>query len=410
MGKIRALGDLACLRSSLRSSFQLPHPSQMSQQEATESESFPAEVLLRVFRNLDSKDMVLVSRTNHQWLEIINEHRTLWRRLVLDLDKTGGQCSILELFDRKSDHSLREVSIQSIGEDQESVISDILLRSRQTLSSLRLDVGDPYGRLSESTRALSDLSFRLSNLVEFKLFEVEPTRGSFGRPNVRVRIQNEDQVAPKLRVLWIWKCDELFTNHLGLLRNLTSLVLYQHLENLEMWRVLEGPAHSLKHLDIQIHEFDEDQELPTLNFLNLEVLELMSYGYYPNWLSIPSTSTFISKQYHVPRCLPSINELWVDSLMKWEENLAGKCPILNTLRLSFDKKVIAQIKRILPLLKKRIQNVEEGLEVDGVAMVRIERLIVPLRFLKAELISELRELVDQVVDLQTVPRLIDVSV
>lgn len=391
------------LIASLRSTFFLrltSHQSNKKSQVMAITEQLAGDILLNVFKRLDSKEMVSICRVSRQWLQIIHSHSHLWRSLVLPKGPEDVQLSALKLFDGKSKSTLREVSIESEETEEAEQIVEALQRSEQSLKFLNLDVGKVT---KEMEVALSDVPIRFHNLVEFQLFGTS----NYTLPCVKMVRGEELQAAalPPLRVLWIWRSEEMFSNNLQLFTNLSSFAVQQPKEALEWWNLLARPAQTLKHLSICIH--DEQQDLAPLNFPNLQVLELLLYESYPSWMLIPSTSTYINKQYRIAPNLPSITELWASSTLKWE-NVSERCPVLTTLRMELDTKVAAQVNRLLPFIKKRRENV--GLEVDGVGMVPMERLIVPFKGLKSTLLSQLREFVGEVIDLKSTPRLIEVNI
>lgn len=41
------------------------------------------DLLLTIFKKLNSKEMVSVMRVERKWLQVIDEHKALWRELVL---------------------------------------------------------------------------------------------------------------------------------------------------------------------------------------------------------------------------------------------------------------------------------------------------------------------------------------
>lgn len=70
----------------------------------------PQEVLLSIFEQLDSIDMVKTRRVLPQWFHIINQNESLWRSFIITLEpdqrwKDGG----LEKFDQMSNGHLGRI-------------------------------------------------------------------------------------------------------------------------------------------------------------------------------------------------------------------------------------------------------------------------------------------------------------
>jgi len=65
---------------------------------------------------------------------------------------------------------------------------------------------------------------------------------------------------------------------------------------------------------------------------------------------------------------------------------------------------------LLALLRARKQNVESGLEVEGVRMEPLKKLIVPFENISSEALEECRGLVGEVVDWYSEPAIWEVEV
>ena len=62
----------------------------------------------------------------------------------------------------------------------------------------------------------------------------------------------------------------------------------------------------------------------------------------------------------------------------------------------------------MTLLQQRKKNVESRMEVEGVRMIPLKTLVVP--FDECPILSELRELVGEVLDLRSVPNYIEIGI
>lgn len=90
---------------------------QMAKMQVARQVDLPPEILLPIFKTLDSREMVCMMRVSKSWLEVIEENQSLWRRLILpkkekeDEEENEWEPSVLELWDQKTSSSLQEVSI-----------------------------------------------------------------------------------------------------------------------------------------------------------------------------------------------------------------------------------------------------------------------------------------------------------
>jgi len=223
----------------------------------------PSEVLLEVFKRLSCQDMVKTRRVWKEWSDLINQNRTLWRRLVLQSRKEDSELAIaLKLFDSKSKSSLREISLSIEGremEDEEeeeeptpaSGLPAFLLRSRETLRILNLS----FGYEDDITRSMAALLHSLPQLIEFRLVnrDWESTTNLFIEVQDSQECQEDfhEREGKYLKVLGIWKSTNILELAGQLLSNLTSLIIGWMLTSREWRDILEPSSHSLKHLDIE---------------------------------------------------------------------------------------------------------------------------------------------------------------
>ena len=101
-----------------------------------------SDLLLAVFKNLDSQQMVKVVRVKKEWLEIIEENSSMWRKLILPKRDLGWGLQALRVFDEKSGSKLTEISIDLSLKRSEKVdeLVEIVERSRETLKSLEFGI------------------------------------------------------------------------------------------------------------------------------------------------------------------------------------------------------------------------------------------------------------------------------
>lgn len=64
--------------------------------------------------------------------------------------------------------------------------------------------------------------------------------------------------------------------------------------------------------------------------------------------------------------------------------------------------------KLIPFLRRRRQDVVEGLEVDGIQMVPLKTLIFDFDLFD-DVLPELRELVEEGIDLESVPEFVEIK-
>lgn len=335
--------------------------------------------------------------------------------------------STVELFDRKSQSSLEEVSMD--GSELDRYDSDrlvvILSRSEKTLrilnlSSLYLDAA------------------RMPRLVDCRLLYP----GSI----------NKIRLTPPLidgsnhyKVLWIsTNCKPLFESHLHLLDNLVSLKVEVWKQGSEWRSILDKPSRTLKHLTINVQTDYSETEISHLVFPALQVLEIESQDYrFPSWFRISHSPFTLINNSKLLSNLPSISTLWVDDLT-CIDHITDHCPELMILRANVKgpsrEKREARKPSSLPIrakfrprnqfgqkyaprqppqdpgvslnqaLEERKGSVKNGMEVDGIKMKQIKALIVPFEALDDEELEGLSGLVEEVIDLKTSSRFVEVEI
>lgn len=71
------------------------------------------EILLSIFSDLDSTQLVISRRACQKWLEIINFNKSLWQKLSWAQRQHESLVNVVEMFDERSASTLREASIHS---------------------------------------------------------------------------------------------------------------------------------------------------------------------------------------------------------------------------------------------------------------------------------------------------------
>lgn len=142
----------------------------------------PSEVLLTIFKQFNSLEMVKILGVCKDWLEIIDDNRTLWKRLELpkrDLDGGWPALPALELFSNKTRGIFQEVSMEvDLKYEEMDPFIKTLERSKKTLRKLSIlhpcllspRPAAAYSFPDQISVALtirfSELAWKLPNLVE----------------------------------------------------------------------------------------------------------------------------------------------------------------------------------------------------------------------------------------------------
>lgn len=366
----------------------------------------PSDVLLDVFKTLNSQDMVKMERVSRKWYDVIEENKSLWRRLILPSGKHGWDLPIFERFDEKSESGLVEISLEVGFEEEEEVIPfvELLEKSKKTLQVISI-TQVLYSDKIDSI--LSELSWKLPNLVDFRLLDTKHPLGCIlltGQQKQVDKPQTNDG-SSRLKVLWLVELGTLFESHPQIFRNLKSLHLVSQVDTEDLRRILESSSKTIKHLSIGTRNLPPLQ-LPPLELSRLELLQLRSScgTEYPSWMKIPRSSTI---QIHNFNSSP-----WVSSLSTSEPGLilvmVERCPTLSVLRVipnvcawSTGSKWVCD--ELIPVLRKRNEDAEAGLERNGIRVVKLKTLIIGFKEVGPEAVDQLKGLVKDVVDLNDVP-------
>lgn len=350
----------------------------------------PSEILLPIFKKLNSVEMLTAMRVRKDWMTLIDDHSSLWRHLILP-DKWGGwDPEIVELFDRKSQSTLKEVvmklNVSSLRRwnpaslDNHPLIT-LLERSKTTLQTVILNSSDRHFNM-----CLSGLPWKIPNLVDCRIYQ--DTLGL--RPVCLVKTSITTTTS-SLKILWIGSPRLLLKPKRAFLDHLVSLKVRESLWSKKWRKILEVPSETLKHLSISIG--DDDQEEATLKFPKLELTEIQPLHRFPSWMEIPRPSTIILREGPL-RVLPAISSIWfIGGLFKGSETAL---PYLEELRINFggewsfgDESLFRSLS--LTLLERK-RNVNDGMEIDGVRFLHLKRLYVRFESESSEFINQLKDL------------------
>jgi len=127
---------------------------------------------------------------------------------------------------------------------------------------------------------------------------------------------------------------------------------------------------------------------------------------------VPPTLKLFTQDVHSNT--PSIQELWVNLLTQivWDwEDLSSRCPKLQVFRLERRRELgDSESEHLLSPLRARKENSDRRFEVDSIQMEPLKKLVIPFDKFSAADLEECRELVGEVVDLESEPEFWDVEI
>lgn len=355
--------------------------------------------------------MVSARRIGRQYLDVIDGSKRNWRSLVLTEVMDDYDPSVLDQFDSKSQSTMVEVNLETIElktKDKDHLIES-LLRSKHTLQTLNID--DQYGEYHNDENFLPIEQF--PNLVDCRVLNTERCI----TPEVQLKdgARSGKKRTEGLQVLWAFRLPST-DQGLDFCRNLSSLFIVCGTTSTKWSKLLERCSRTLKHLGIHIFDPTAFGKVSPLDLTCLEVMELRYTSPRADFLSsfrIASTCKVISRA-KIPSRLPSISELWTGSCVSDWELLERFCPSLEILRIdSVGKKGDLgnmDASRLLLSLRRRRENSEAGLEVNGIKMRPIRKLVVPFQKLPSWEAEGLKTEVQELVDSETLPFELEVEI
>lgn len=313
-------------------------------------------------------------------------------------------------------------------EEEATSLVETLQRSKETLRFLHLTYRTKYNDKTPDAQ-LASVLVTLPKLVDCRLVSPSSYWWNFIRLHLCRRQEQEEvrvleEASNNLKILWIWssQVQSVFQSPDQAFNNLSSLVIDGDVEYPKLRVILEKPSLTLKHLQISIKTSflrSNTTGLQGLHLPHLQVLEIkesLSTSVYPRFLRIPPTSTILMRDEMV-YSLPSISRLWISHL-KELHLIEARCPVLVELRVvgpfpeasSMFGLTRKEGSNLCSMLRQRKEIVEAGMEVDGVKMIHLKTLVINTTGIKSETLDELKELVEEVIDVEEVPPMIDVEI
>lgn len=380
------------------------------------------EILLKIFLNLDSHQTVMLRSVCKEFLEIIDNNKSLWRSLDWVQETNGSAVKALGKFDEKSASTLKEVSIfQKYGQSDDRILK-VLDRSKNTLTDLSFKI------------RFSGIGFRLkltelaSNCHHLESLILWNSRGSSLSLLPKTRLTRSSRQpylgterSSNLQVLWCFDLVKNWNENLDV-SSLVSFADESYCDSLQLRSVISNFSQTIVHLSIS---GSGSATTSSLSCSSLRILEGRFFPGFPSWLDAPSLRIVIASSVSTGflRELPiSVEELW---LLCWSPTttversldfLSQVCPHLKVLKLGKDFFVGDRLtqqqlgsKDVSSSFTAREEKVREGVEIEGIKMVSLEKLIVPIELFKSAEADQLRDLVGEVIDLEDYPDFIELE-
>lgn len=352
--------------------------------------------------------MVKVKRVCKDWQEIIDDNVELWKALILPAREDEWGIEPLKLFDEKSKSNLNQVSMPIGKEVDNEAFIDLLERSKGSLRLLEMGSED-----RDQKARIGNQVWSFPNLVECKALPFSLIRSNCEMPSLKPDVgfnhqdHEEDSNSSPLKVLWVYDWRFPPDLELRIPENLVSLVIFGYAISSKWHKILSKSSRTLKQLSIGLTPSPEgEEEILPLDFPQLQfvwVLPFQSYREpFPTWIKPSWRATL--------RCSmpllssPSVSTIWIRFLGQLEL-LHTSFPYLIEFRFEprLDQPADSQEQDdLLSTLRQRQSNAKAGMEVEGIKMLQLKTIVLPFKLIKPELLSEMRTLVDEVVDLAIV--------
>lgn len=172
-------------------------------------------------------------------------------------------------------------------------------------------------------------------------------------------------------------------------------------------------CHTLKHLEFTME--DSTLLLPRgidvapapLIFSKLQVLKLKGrHERFPGWMKVKESLTLVT--YTIFIDLPPISELWVKS-MKQYKRIEKRCPSLTTLRYCYAPMKEEEKDWLNEFVFER-QLRSQTVQIDGKKVGSLKTVVVPFASYEPRKLELLEDVVDELLDLKSVPQVVEVEI
>lgn len=350
--------------------------------------------------------MVKTKRVCKDWQEIIDDNSELWKALILPArEDDGWGIEPLKLFDEKSKSNLHQVTMPIEKELDNNAFIELLVKSKRSLRFLEIGSED-----RDQRKRITHRVWTFPKLVECKVMDHGNFRSDLGMPPLKKegraghQDHDRDSDSSPLKVLWMLEWNLPNDSELYHLDNMVSLLTTAVGTSSEWRKALAKSSRTLQHLCFFLKPSEEEDEevapleFPQLQFLTAEPFCGSYVSNFPSWIRPSSRATLSCSM--PQESSPSVSKLRITFLRNLEL-LHTRFPHLVELRLALAQDDVDPQEQddLLSTIRQRQRNAEVGMEVEGVKMLQLETIVLPFKLVKPELLSEMRSLVDEVVDL-----------
>lgn len=293
---------------------------------------------------------------------------------------------------------------------------DLIKKSEGTLRIINIVSDDWLTR-----RLLSEVFWKMPAAIEFRVTDGKPSNTQLIQsPEVQEGVTADH--SSRLKILSIETIDILPKSYSSLTANLASLSLRESISASKWREILAGPSVTLKHLGMRVNHAEDAERsgITLLLFPKLQVLEFFYLDIHdsqlPRWMSAPQLSSLVTNSLHTSLVsTSSVSLLWIDGV---DTRVSDTFPNLS--QLIYQPLGLANyslLGSVIQMLIQRFPNVAAKMQVDGVEMRQIQKLVLPSKYLNDNdsplsslMMSHLRGMVDEVVAFESESRIIKVEI
>lgn len=436
---------------------------QSSTNHVYENGKFPFEILSTIFKHLPSWELVLARSLCSQFKTVADDP-AFWHSVILPpRPKTHLKLASFEFFNERSKKTqlvrnengevvelirtgpprLKEISIHvGVESNLFKPLCDWLLANKASLVYVHLAVTKDRWKLMELSKkdlwegfpemieyrahhkqlpVIVDLKFRSLEVLGKELeSDLKKKSQQLASAGVDPLLAASKISKSKLRVLWLEDMKMVLHWRHGIspkapisLQRLTSLRIEKPATNYEWNHFLSEMCHTLKHLEFTME--DSSLLLPRgidvapapLIFSKLQVLKLKGrYERFPGWMKVKESLILVT--YTIFIDLPPISELWVKS-MKEYKRIEKRCPSLKTLRYCYAPMKEEEKDWLNEFVFER-QLRSQTVQIDGKKVGALKTLVVPFASYEPRKLELLEDVVDELLDLESVPQVVEVEI
>lgn len=384
-----------------------------------------SEILLLIFLHLDLNQLVVCRRVNKHLLEVIDNNQLLWKIFEWIQQDQESFKPALDMFNEKSQSSLRKVLIQDQHSKKEDLLHlmQVLEKSKKSLEEVTIKVSR-YEEIHHQVLEKLTTSSSLRSLVlwEWK-FEWYRIRFPLARLVPSTSQVKKSPVPHQLQLLWI--VDGIAKMDSKHLKSFISFALCRSLSSQKGLELIGNFSESLMHLRISFNDnyIDNGSSPVPLFCPNLICLEGWFSSGVSSFFHAPRLRILVLEVVAEPGDLgvvpPLVEEIWLRSryvslneVEDWNP-LLRLCPRLKVLKLMegfvfYPSNEPLIFTGIIEMLETRSKMVRDEKEIDGIKIMPLQKLVLPTKSFNKEELDRAAKVVE-VIDVQDYPDFIEIE-